>query len=229
MLAIRVGGLSSTGLRGQLVRVLGERGYLVLYSLIALATLSYLIWLYSALPRYEYFWMPSPLAYQVAKLIMPVALILALGGLLVKNSGRSGSEAGVAERDDAEMVRGVFRITRHPFQWAVLLWAAAHLIANGDTISVVFFGTFVLLAAAGPLLIDRKLIDRKLIDRKKAVLPGSRWQAYMAVTSNVPFLAIVQGRNSLKLKELWLPVLIGLLAYGVLLWRHQWVSGVRIL
>jgi uncharacterized membrane protein len=204
------------------VRLLGERGYLVLYSLIALATLSYLIWLYDVLPRYEYFWMPSPLAYQVAKLIMPISLILALGGFLMMNPASVAVKTDMArtlgESGTTELARGVTRITRHPFQWGVLLWAIAHLIANGDTISVVFFSTFALLASVGPFLIDRK----------KAAQLGSHWQDYEDATSNVPFLAIIQGRNSLKLRELWLPLLIGMLAYGILLWRHEWVSGVRI-
>ena len=53
-------GISSTRLRARLVSAVGERGFLLLYSLIAIATLSYLIWLYNELPRYDYFWMPSP-------------------------------------------------------------------------------------------------------------------------------------------------------------------------
>ena len=64
-------GISSTGLRSRLVATLGERGYLVLYSLIAIGTLSYLIWLYNELPRYDYFWLPSPELHSLAKVVCP--------------------------------------------------------------------------------------------------------------------------------------------------------------
>ena len=75
-------GISSTALRDRLVAALGERGYLIVYSLVAFATLGYLIWMYGALPRYDYFWLPSPELYMVPKLVMPVASILLLGGFI---------------------------------------------------------------------------------------------------------------------------------------------------
>ena len=39
-------GVSSTPLRAKLVGAVGERGYLGIYSLLALATIGYLIWIY---------------------------------------------------------------------------------------------------------------------------------------------------------------------------------------
>lgn len=212
-------GISSTALRARLVAALGERGYLLLYSLIAFATLSYLIWLYNELPRYDYFWMPSPELHMVARVVMPVALILVLGGFLVKNPTLVGAERLLRKGEGADLARGVTRITRHPFQWGVLLWSATHVLANGDANSVVFFSAFGVLAALGTVAMDRK----------KAAALGADWTAYAASTSNVPFAAIARGRNRLVLGELWLPVLLGLLGYAALAWGHEWVSGVRIL
>ena len=211
-------GISSTGLRGQLVKALGERGYVALYVLLAFATLGYLIWLYNGLPRYEYYWMPSPALYLTAKLLMPIALIFAVGGFLVKNPTNLGMERLLRDGAGIELARGVTRITRHPFQWGVLLWATAHLIANGDTNSVVFFGTFVVLSSLGTVLLDRK----------KAAASGADWQAYAEATSNFPFLAIIQGRNRLAPGEMWQPLLAGLAVYALLFWGHEWVGGVRI-
>ncbi len=211
-------GISSTSLRARMVSALGERGYLVLYSLMAVATLSYLIWLYNALPRYDYFWMPSPERYMAAKVLMPFAMILVLGGFLVKNPTLVGAESLLAKGEGADLAQGVTRITRHPFQWGVLIWSISHMIANGDANSVVFFSAFGLLAALGTVAMDRK----------KAASSGSGWSAYAQSTSNVPFAAIIGGRNRLVLAELWLPVLIGLAGYAVLAWGHVWVSGVRI-
>ena len=127
-------GLSSTSLRNTLSARLGERGYLALYSVLALVTISYLIWLYGELPRYDYFWMPSPELYLVPKIIMPIALILAVGGFMVPNPTNVGAEKLLTEPAQGDLARGVTRITRHPFQWGVVLWASSHLIANGDAI-----------------------------------------------------------------------------------------------
>lgn len=211
-------GISSTALRDRMVAALGERGYLIVYSLVAFATLGYLIWMYSALPRYDYFWLPSPELYMVPKIVMPVASILLFGGFMARNPTVVGMEDTLRQREGGDFARGLTRITRHPFQWAVVLWAAAHLAANGDRVSVVFFGTFLVLGLAGS----------RLIDRKKAKKLGDDWTPYANATSNVPFGAILSGRNRLVLRELIAPVLVGLVGYVLLYLGHPWLAGVRI-
>jgi uncharacterized membrane protein len=47
------------------------------------------------------------------------------------------------------------RVTRHPQLLAVILWAVAHLLVNGDAASLVLFGAFLLWAVASILLINR--------------------------------------------------------------------------
>ena len=213
-------GISSTGLRAKLVKLLGQGGYLALYSVLALGTLAYLIWLYTELPRYDYFWLPNPTLYLIAKLIMPVAFVLFVGGFMVKNPTNVGAESilqGVTA--ETEFARGVTRITRHPFQWSVMLWSSCHLLANGDSVSVGFFSTFLVLSVAGSMLLDRK----------KAASLGADWAVYQAQTSNVPFAAILRGKNRLVAKELILPVVVGGVLYAAVLWGHEWVGGVRIL
>ncbi len=212
-------GISSTGARPALVGRLGEGGYLVLYSVLALATLSYLIWLYGNLPRYDYLWLPNPSLYLVPKVVMPVALILLVGGFMVKNPTNVGADGMLTAADaDQELARGVTRITRHPFQWGVVLWAVSHLFANGDTVSVVFFSTFLILSGLGTVLIDRK----------KAAKLGDAWTPYAQQTSNVPFGAILSGRNRLVLSELWLPVVVGVAVNVGAYYGHEWLAGVRI-
>jgi len=49
--------------------------------------------------------------------------------------------------------------------------------------------------------------------------------AFSVATSNVPFLAIAQSRNRLVPGELALPLLIGFVAYALVLWGHRFVSG----
>jgi uncharacterized membrane protein len=210
-------GISSTRLRPMMVAVLGERGYLVFFSTVSLATLGGLIWLYNNLPRYEYVWLPSPELYLSARIVMPFALFLIAGAFLVRNPTAVGGRALLRQAHPAGLARGVTRITRHPFQWGVLIWATAHVAANGDVQSVVFFSTFAVVAGLGTLLLDRK-----------AAAGGGGWRDYAAVTSNVPFVAILRRRNRLVLGELWLPALLALVLYVALTFGHPWVSGVRI-
>jgi uncharacterized membrane protein len=49
------------------------------------------------------------------------------------------------------------RVNRHPQLSAVILWAVAHLLVNGDAASVVLFGGFALWALAAILLINRRV------------------------------------------------------------------------
>src|SRR5210317_724705 len=90
-------GVSSTSLRATLVDALGERGYLGVFSLLAFATLGLLIWTYGEVPRHQYLWALDPNLYLVPKVIMPVALVLAVGGFMVKNPTAVGMEATLAD------------------------------------------------------------------------------------------------------------------------------------
>jgi uncharacterized membrane protein len=205
----------SSGLRGVFLRPFGERGYLVMYSLVAVATLGYLIHTYSALPHDQYVWWPSPALRMVAVVAMPFALVLLVGAFMTRNPTALGQEGTLAQDNTGH---GVIRITRHPFQWAVVIWAVSHLVANGDLASIIFFGTLGGVSLLGTILIDRK---------KQASL-GAEWQRFTRATSNVPFAAIAGGRNRLVLRELALPIVVGLVVFAVLYWAHPWISGVAL-
>ncbi len=209
-------GMSSTSLRPQLVGVLGENGFLGVYSLVSFAAFGYIIWVYGNVPRTEYFWYPSPELYMVPKIVMPLASVLIFGGFLVRNPTQVGADGAL--QDGTFETRGMLRITRHPFMWGTMLWAASHIVANGDVVSVVFFATFFLLAAIGTLLIDRK----------KAAKLGEQWGAFSDATSNVPFAAILRGKNKFVPKELVLPALVGIGANVGLYLLHGWLSGVPL-
>lgn len=212
-------GISGTGLRGQLVSRIGEQAYLGVYSVITLASMGYFIWLYGELPRLDYLWFPDPMLYWVPKILMVVACVLLVGGFMVKNPTSVGQEGALDSPESvAAAATGVNRITRHPFQWSVILWAASHLVANGDTVSVVFFTAFILLSGIGSLSLDAK---------KQATL-GDAFTPFAALTSNLPFGAILAGRNKLVLSELLLPLAVGIVLYLGFYFGHEWLSGVGI-
>ncbi len=115
-----------------------------------------------------------------------------------------------------EPARGMIRITRHPIMWALMLWSGAHVLARGDLKSIIFFGGFFILAALGTLLID---------SRKES---NPDWARFAAVTSNLPFAAIVQGRNRIVWREIgWLRPLAGVALFAAFFAAHGWLFGAR--
>jgi uncharacterized membrane protein len=137
--------------------------------------------------------------------LTPLAFILLACGLW-RNPTIVGADKLLRSEDPA---RGMIRITRHPIMWAFMLWALAHLVARGDLKSVIFFGAFFVLAACGTLLMD---------SRKRA---NPDWARFAAATSNIPFVAIAQGRNRIIWREIgWLRPLIGLVTFFAVLTFH---------
>ena len=205
-------GISSTPLRGWLVARMGERPYLVLYSLVALGAVIWLIFAYRGAPYIELWQVPAWSAW-LPLIVMPFALLLLVCGVSTLNPTAVGSPDTL---EQAEPARGILRVTRHPFMWGVALWALAHIVANGDAAAVVLFGTFAVLALIGTLLIDHKFRARR----------GTQWQRFAAVTSNLPLAAILAGRQHLVLAEIgWLRVGVALALYVVLLALHPWLFG----
>jgi uncharacterized membrane protein len=102
----------------------------------------------------------------------------------------------------------------------VAIWAAGHLLVNGDPASLVLFGTMLLLALFGTASIDAK--------RRRAL--GAKWNAFAAQTSNVPFAAIAAGRQRLNLGEIgWWRLLLAVAIWALLAWAHPLLVGVRAL
>lgn len=203
----------STPIRPGLVAMLGEKGYLGAYSVVSLATLGWMIWAYAKAP-YEGLWAGDEFKAW-AVVLMPLAIVLMVVGGMTRNPTAVRQERALASPGDPH---GILRITRHPIMWGVALWAAVHLAARGDAASAIFFGSLLLLAVSGTLLIDA---------RKRRTL-GSDWERFVSVTSNVPFAAIVQGRNRFRFEEIgWKKVLIGLAVYLAILILHPYLFGAR--
>jgi uncharacterized membrane protein len=193
--------------------MLGEKAYLGLYSLVALAVLAWMIWAYARAP-YERVWVGDEFKVW-ALALMPVSLVLLVAGGMTRNPSAVRQEGALRSMGEP---RGILRVTRHPIQWGIALWALLHLVARGDAASLIFFGGFALLAILGTVLIDA---------RKNRAL-GADWQRFASVTSNFPFAAILQGRNQFRFEEIgWKKVSIGLAAYLVLLVVHPYLFGAR--
>jgi uncharacterized membrane protein len=67
-----------------------------------------------------------------------------------------------------------------------------------------------------------------LQDRRKERTIGVDWQRFVSVTSNVPFAAIIGGRNQFRFDEIgWRKVFAGLALYFVLVFLHPYLFGAR--
>ena len=206
-------GISSTPLRAVLVGRLGEKPYLGLYPLISALAFWWLGSAYNDAPT-SMLWAPASWQAWVPLLVVPVSLLLLAAGFSTPNPTAVG-QTDRLERPDA--VRGILRVTRNPFLWGVGRWALAHLVPNGDSAALVLFGTLAVLALLGSVLIDAKLARRL----------GPVWDRYAAETSNVPFAAILAGRQRFVWREIgWVRLGVALVLYAALLHFHKWIFGV---
>jgi uncharacterized membrane protein len=208
--------IAGTRIRDLLTSSIGEGPYLGLFSIASLAAIVWLAMSYNAAQAGGEDPMLYDLGHGVRDLAIPVMLIaflVGVPGLMMPNPTSVKQEGVVAK---AETVRGILRITRHPFLWGVALWSAFHLAANGDLASVVLFGTFLVLSMFGTVSIDAK--------RRHKL--GADWIAFASRTSNIPFGAILTGRNRFKAGEYfdW-RFLVSLLIYGAVLFAHARIFG----
>jgi uncharacterized membrane protein len=176
-------GISGTALRGRLVSVLGEKAFRGLFALASIAGLIWLIRAYSTAP-YIRTWGRLIALDPLAPPLMLVAFLFVVVGISTPSPTTAGMESQLTR---GVQVRGITRITRHPFLWGVALWAFVHLVINGDVAAALVFGSLLLLAVVGTSSIDAK--------RRHAY--GERWEHFSRETSNIPFAAILQGRNHL--------------------------------
>jgi uncharacterized membrane protein len=184
--------VAGTTLRDRLVKTLGEGPYMGLFSLASVGIIVWLGFAFTAArvsPDNTTFWSPNAATRVAQAAIQAIASLLVVSGLTTPNPTSVG-QLKVLERDDA--VKGVLRITRHPFLWGVALWSLGHLLVSGRAASFLLFGAMGVLAVGGAFSIDAK--------RRRAL--GATWEPFSRQSSNIPFAAIAAGRQSLKLGEI---------------------------
>jgi uncharacterized membrane protein len=116
---------------------LGEQRWKGLYSIASLAGLVLLVWGYAlARPYAPEIYEPAMWMKHInAALMLPVMILLVasnLGGSYIRNA------------------------VKHPMLVAVKLWAVGHLLANGDLVGILLFGSFLAWAAADRVAVKRR-------------------------------------------------------------------------
>ena len=167
-------------LRAALAARLGERSFVGLYSLVAFATLGWMIWAYPAGADPSPLWVAPLWWWPVASALMLFASVLLIGSLL----GNPAFPRPGARPRPIGAARGVFAITRHPMNWSFILWALIHISISGSARN--------LIVAAGILFLA--LVGSVGQDAKKARLLGEPWREWQSRTSLIPFAALFQGK-----------------------------------
>jgi uncharacterized membrane protein len=175
--------LLSHPLRGPVVRAVGERGFQVVYSLVAFATLGWMIAAYVKAPLTPPLWAVGNGLWALVTVVMLIASILLMGSL-IRNPALPTGGTPTALPDAA---RGVFAVTRHPMMWAFALWGLCHIVVFPVGKNMVVGAAIAILA----------LVGAALQDRKKEQLQPEYWSAWEAKTSYLPFAAIASGRARL--------------------------------
>ncbi|MEQ8402470.1 MAG: NnrU family protein [Roseitalea porphyridii] len=199
---------AATGLRAFLIRRLGRHLYIAAYSLISLAAIAWVIAAARAAPYIE-FWPPGRVTSLVPVVAMLPASVLLAAAAFEPNPLSVSIRSG---RPDAQK-SGLALLLRHPLLWAFFLWSASHLVANGDLVSVILFGSLSVFGLAGMKLLE---------GRARRRLSAADFAAVTARTRGGIAERLARVRPLRGLADLG----AGLLLYAVLLKLHGPVIGV---
>lgn len=208
-------GLAGTKMRDPFAARFGDSGFQLVFSILSFLLLVWMIGSYRKAPD-SVLW-DIPLFDWLPIIIVPFSAILLVAAFSSPNATAAGGNKALKQENPD---RGIFRVTRHPFLVGAALWAFAHMLANGDVASLILFGSIAATSVFGPASIDAKLRRRR----------PEAFERLAAVTSIVPFAAIVQGRTRFSLSEIGLLRIAGGLAlYAGLYYFHDYVSGTALL
>ncbi|MGI9386849.1 MAG: NnrU family protein [Methyloligellaceae bacterium] len=209
-------GLPSTPLRSWLIARLGRSPFMGLFSALSVVLFAWAWIAYRRAPVETVFWVtPFEVRLLSAALILVCFWLLA-AALMGKPRILLTGEQHLGNPD---AVKAVLRVTRHPMLWAVGIWAVIHMANNADPPSWLFFGYIALLSFAGTWLIDRR--RRRLL--------GAQWTTLQERTSNIPFYAILVGRNRLVWQEFrWLALFLAVAVWVLIIILHEGLFGMPV-
>jgi uncharacterized membrane protein len=123
--------------RAQIIATAGEGGYKIGYSLVSALGLALIVWgfaRYRATGWIDVWYPPAALKHIAAALMLPAVILVV-----------------------ASYIRGrIYAALKHPMLAGVKLWAAAHLLANGDLGSIVLFASFLAWAVFDRISLKRR-------------------------------------------------------------------------
>lgn len=158
-----------TGVRARLLGALGEKRYKGLFSLVSALGLALIVLGYARAPSAPRLFDPYPAAVRIAPLAMAISFVLLAA---------------------ANMKTHLRHTLRHPMLIGVGIWAAVHLLANGETRATLLFGAFLAYVA-----VDLgSAIQRKAT---KPFVPALRQDAMAAAAGVVLALLVMEFHRPL--------------------------------
>ena len=170
-------------LRARVIASSGEGGYKIGYSLVSALGLVLIVWgfaHYRATGWIDVWQPPTAFKHLTVALMLPAVILVV-----------------------ASYIRGrIYTRLKHPMLTGIKLWAAAHLLANGDLGSIILFGSFL-----GWAVFDRISLKHRA-DRGAPPIPvGGPGNDLIAVAVGiVAYLALAFAFH---------PVVIGVPVFGV--------------
>ncbi|MDB9427574.1 NnrU family protein [Microcystis aeruginosa CS-555/01A07] len=208
--AVAHSGLASLRMRGE--AIIGARLYRVLFALVSIP-LAVILVVYFFNHRYD-----GLLLWQVQGVTGVKTLVWTISAIsffFLYPATFNLLEIAAIQKPQVHLYEtGILRVTRHPQMVGQVIWCIAHTLWLGTS--------FTLLTSLG--LIAHHLFavwhgDRRLEDRY-----GEAFLKIKERTSVVPFLAIIDGRQSLKWQEFLRPAYLGVTGFILLLWwGHTWL------
>lgn len=209
--AIAHSGLAALRDRGE--KLMGPRLYRVLFALVSLPLATVLI-IYFFNHRYDglQLWQVQG----VPGVQTTVWVLSALSFLFLYPATFNLLEIAAVQKPQVHLFEtGIIRITRHPQMVGQIIWCIAHTLWLGTSFMVITSMGLVLHHLFGVWHGDRRLLARY----------GAAFEAVKARTSVIPFLAIVQGKQSFSLLEFLRPAYLGIVTFILLIW---WAHPVLI-
>ena len=110
---------------------------------------------------------------------------------------------------------GIMRITRHPQAFGQIIWCLAHTLWIGTS--------FTFITSLG--LILHHLFAIWHGDKRLEIKFGEEFYKYKESTSIIPFVAIIDGRQQIKVKEFFKLSQLGILiAIAIIWWSHKYIN-----
>ena len=211
--------LSSGPVRGRLAGLIGEAAFRGLYSILVAAALVWMIDSYRFALDIR-LWTVGIFGPPILYASMFLASIFLACSLTPSNPTLAGLDDVPPAATSAY---GIFAVARHPMLVSFALWSGAHLLVRGDVAGLIFFGGFFALSTLGMIHIDA----RRRASAHGAAAAG--WAAFEAATSRIPFLAVIQGRARVRLRELGpARIVAGIVLFVTLLFGHGPVIGLYL-
>lgn len=202
--AIAHSGLASLRPYGE--KIIGPRLYRVLFALVSLPLATILI-IYFFNHRYDglQLWQIQG----VPGVQTTVWVLSAISFLFLYPATFNLLEIAAIQKPEVHLYEtGIIRVTRHPQMVGQIIWCIAHSLWLGTS--------FMLVASAG--LVLHHLFGVWHGDRRLQARYGKAFEVVKARTSIVPFLAILQKRQTLKPMEFLRPAYLGVAGFVLLFW-----------